>query len=91
MDEQGGAGLSQRMVLLVADARAQWAALDRRIAAFDAEFVGWVKEKEDGRRLATIPGLGAIVASALRGAASGHDGDTRASVLIKLPASSAVF
>ena len=65
MDEQGGAGLSPRMVLLVADARAQWAELDRRIAAFDAEFVRWVKENEEARRLTTIPGIGAIVASAL--------------------------
>ena len=53
------------MVLLVADARAQWAELDRRIAAFDAEFVRWVKENEEARRLTTIPGIGAIVASAL--------------------------
>ena len=65
MDEQSGAGLSPRMILLVADARAQWAELDRRISAFDAEFVRWVKENEDARRLATIPGFGAIVASAL--------------------------
>ncbi len=65
MDEQSGAGLSPRMVLLVADARAQWAELDRRIAAFDAEFVRWVKDNEDARRLATIPGFGALVASAL--------------------------
>ena len=59
MDEQGGAGLSPRMVVLVADARAQWAELDRRIAAFDAEFVRWVKENEAARRLVTIPGFGA--------------------------------
>jgi len=65
MDEQAGAGLSPRMILLVADARAQWAELDRRIAAFDAEFVRWAKENEDARRLTTIPGFGAIVASAL--------------------------
>jgi transposase len=65
MDEQGGTGLSPRVILLVADARAQWAELDRRIAAFDAEFVRWTKENEDARRLATIPGVGAIVASAL--------------------------
>ena len=65
MDEQGGAGLSQRMIALVADARAQWAELDRRIAAFDAELVHWVKENEEARRLMTIPGIGAIVASAL--------------------------
>ena len=65
MDEQNGAGLSPRMVLLVADARAQWAELDRRIAAFDAEFIRSVKDNEDARRLTTIPGFGAIVASAL--------------------------
>ena len=65
MDEQGGAGLSSRMIVLVADARAQWAELDRRISAFDAEFVRWVKENEEARRLTTIPGVGPIVASAL--------------------------
>ena len=65
MDEQGGAGLSSRMILLVADARAQWAELDRRIEAFDAEFVRWARENEDARHLVTIPGFGAIVASAL--------------------------
>ena len=65
MDEQGGASLSPRMILLVEDARAQWAELDRRIAAFDAEFVRWAKENEEARRLRTIRGFGPIVASAL--------------------------
>jgi transposase len=65
MDEQGGASLSPRMVLLVEDARAQWAELDRRIAAFDAEFVRWAKENEEAGRLTTIPGFGPIIASAL--------------------------
>ena len=65
MDEQGGAGLSPRMIMLVTDTRVQWAELDRRIAAFDAEFVRWTKENEDARRLATIPGVGATIASAL--------------------------
>jgi transposase len=65
MDEQGAAGLSARLGLLVVDARAQWAELDRRIAAFDAEFVRCVKDDEDARRLTTIPGFGAILASAL--------------------------
>jgi transposase len=65
VDEQDGAGLSPRMVILVADVRAQWAELDRRIAAFDGEFVRWARENEDARRLVTIPGFGAIVASAL--------------------------
>ena len=35
------------MIVLVADARTQWAEIDRRIAAFDAEFVRWVKENEE--------------------------------------------
>jgi len=65
MDEQERAGLSPRMILLVSDARAQWAELDRRIAAFDAEFVRWSKENQDARRLATIPGIGALIAFAL--------------------------
>jgi transposase len=65
MDEQGGAGLSPRMIMLVTDARIQWSELDRRITAFDAEFVRWTKENEDARRLATIPGVGATIASAL--------------------------
>jgi transposase len=65
MDEQGGASLSPRMVLLVEDARAQWVELDRRIRAFDAEFVRWAKENEEARGLTKIPGFGAIVASAL--------------------------
>ena len=62
MDERAGAGSTPRMI---ADARAQWAELDRRIAAFDAEFVRSPKENEDARRLTTISGCGAIVASAL--------------------------
>jgi transposase len=65
MDEQDGPGLSPRMIVLVADARAQWAELDRRIAAFYAEFIRWTEENEDARRLATIPGIGATIASAL--------------------------
>ena len=71
MDDEGGGELSPRMIVLVADARAQWTELDRRIAAFDAEFARWVKENEDAGRLTTIPGFGAIVASALV-AAVGH-------------------
>lgn len=65
MDEQGGAGLSPRMLVLVADARAQWTELDRRIVAFDAEFIRWTKENEDARRLTTIPGVGPTIATAL--------------------------
>jgi transposase len=80
MDEQGGSGLSPRMILLVADARAQWAELDRRISAFDAEFVRWVKENENARRLATIPGVGAIVASPLVAAVGTPKGSIAAAI-----------
>jgi transposase len=54
--------------MLVTDARAQWLDLDRRIAAFDAEFVAFAKQDEDARRLATIPGIGALNATALAAA-----------------------
>jgi len=57
--------LSPRIRMLVLDARAQWQELDRRIAAFDAEFAAFVKESEDARRLVTIPGVGVMIASAL--------------------------
>ena len=65
MDEHDGEGLSARMLMLVADVRAQWRDLDRRIGAFDAEFVHWAKENEDARRLITIPGVGVTIATAL--------------------------
>jgi transposase len=65
MDEHDGEGLSARMRMLVADVRAQWQDLDRRIGAFDAEFVHWAKENEDARRLVTIAGVGVTIATAL--------------------------
>ena len=65
MDEHDGEGLNARMRMLVADVRAQWRDLDRRIGAFDAEFVHWAKENEDARRLVTSPGVGVTIATAL--------------------------
>lgn len=62
--EEGG-GLSPRMRLLVEDLRAEWRELDARIAAFDAEFVRMAREDAAARRLATIPGIGTIDATAL--------------------------
>jgi len=53
------------MITRVAEARAQWAGLDQRIAAFDTAFIRWTKENEDARRLASIPGVGPTIASAL--------------------------
>ena len=52
------------MILLVADARAQWAELDRRMR-LSRGVRPLAKENEDARRLTTVPGFGAIVASAL--------------------------
>jgi len=63
-DEDAGA-LSPRIRLLVEDLRAEWRQLDERIAAFDAEFVKMAREDETARRLATIPGIGVINATAL--------------------------
>lgn len=64
-DEQDGGVLSPRLRLLIEDMRGQWRELDRRIAAFDAEFVAWAKTNEDARRLVTIPGVGVMIASAM--------------------------
>jgi transposase len=57
--------LSARMRLLIDDMRGQWRELDRRIAAFDAEFVIAARSDETTRRLATIPGIGVMNATAL--------------------------
>ncbi len=53
------------MRMLVADMQAQWQELDRRIAAFEAEFVAFVREDADALRLTTIPGVGVMIATAL--------------------------
>ena len=65
MDEQDAQGLSPRMRMLIVDVRVQWQELDRRIGVFDREFAAFTKENEDARRLATIPGVGVMIASAL--------------------------
>jgi len=65
MDEREGDALTARMRMLIADMQAQWRELDRRIAAFEGEFVAFAKEDEDARRLTTIPGVGVMIASAL--------------------------
>jgi len=57
--------LSSRIRLLVADMRAEWAELDRRIAVFDEEFAASARQDEAARRLATVPGIGPINATAL--------------------------
>ena len=57
--------LAPRMRVLMRDLREQWRALDERISAFDAEFAETAKADEDARRLLSIPGIGALNATAL--------------------------
>jgi transposase len=45
--------------------RAEWLELDRRIATFDNEFAARARSDADARRLATIPGIGMLNATAL--------------------------
>jgi transposase len=56
---------SSRIRDLLADMRAEWAALDRRIDALDQEFAQLARTDEVARRLTTIPGVGALNATAL--------------------------
>ena len=48
--------------------RREWAELDARIAALDREFVETARASAPARRLATIPGIGALNATALTAA-----------------------
>jgi len=57
--------LSPRTRLLIEDMGLEWRELDRRIAALSAEFVARAREDQAARRLATIPGFGALNATAL--------------------------
>ena len=58
-------GLNGRIRTLIADMRAQWMELDRRIRAFDAEFTAFLRENAEAQLLASIPGVGPLIASAL--------------------------
>ena len=64
-DAEPPATLSPRTRLLIEDMRLEWGELDRRIAALSAEFVARAREDQAARRLATIPGFGALNATAL--------------------------
>jgi transposase len=67
-DRPAAVALSSRIQALIDDMRAEWAALDRRIAAFDDEFADQARTNEAARRLATIPGIGVLNATALAAA-----------------------
>ena len=57
--------LAARVHELIVDMRRQWAALDERIKAFDAEFAAAAKAQDGAKRLLSIPGIGALNATAL--------------------------
>lgn len=54
-----------RIRRLIVELREEWAALDGRIGALDREFVKDARIDEASRRLLTIPGIGALNATAL--------------------------
>jgi transposase len=60
--------LSARTRLLIEDQQAEWNELDRRISAFDEEFVLHARTNPTSRLLTTIPGLGPLNATALAAA-----------------------
>jgi transposase len=66
IEEQGEASmLSARVRLLLADLLKQWRTLDDHIAALDEEFAEMARNDPAARRLATIPGVGVMNATAL--------------------------
>ena len=66
--EEDGLAVSPRLRKLIEGIREEWRDLDRRIAAFDDEFAARAKTDEVARRLATIPGIGVLNATALAAA-----------------------
>lgn len=63
--QQPAEQLSARICLLIDDMRTRWQRLDERIAAFDVEFAAEAKRDEAAHRLTSIPGIGALNATAL--------------------------
>jgi transposase len=61
----GDPAVSARTAALLADLRDEWAGLDQRVKAYDHELAALTREDEQARRLATIPGIGVINATAL--------------------------
>jgi transposase len=67
LDEIGldGLAVSARTVQLLKDLRQECTALDQRIRAYDDELADLTRTDEQARRLASIPGVGVINATAL--------------------------
>ena len=57
--------VSARIRRLLGDMQEQWRLLDQRIASFDDEFATMARTDPAARRLATIPGIGVLNATAL--------------------------
>ena len=57
--------LSPRLRDLVAEIRAEWRDLDRRVDALNAEFKERARDDEAARQLVTVPGIGVLNATAL--------------------------
>ena len=64
-EEADASGIGSRVRVLLADMLDQWQALDVRIAALDDEFAEMARNDPATRRLATIPGIGVMNATAL--------------------------
>lgn len=79
--DDGSDALSPRMAFLLGDMRARWEDLDRRIAAFDAEFAAMARSDDRARRLTGIPGIGALNATALVAAVVARQPSARAAIL----------
>ena len=65
LDDESDCTLSPRVQRLISDMWSEWRELDRRIAEFDNEFAARARSDADARRLATIPGIGVLNATAL--------------------------
>ena len=65
--------LGERMRALVAEIRAEWRELDRRIDAMNSEFVTLARTDQTARCLITIPGVGVLAATGLIAAAGNGD------------------
>jgi transposase len=61
----GDPAVSARTRTLLSDLRDEWAELDRRVKEYDDELAALTREDVQARRLATIPGIGVINATAL--------------------------
>jgi transposase len=64
-DAGSDTSVGPRMCRLIDDMRAEWLELDRRIAALDNEFAACARSDAAARRVATIPGIGVLNATAL--------------------------